>query len=283
MTYFQILAVFIFPPILVFAILLRKKVSAFDWRLLGILVVVAVIYTTPWDNYLVATGVWYYNPKLVTGITLGWVPIEEYTFFVLQTILTGMWLLWLSRRVQIQAIGSLQRLQIRRYGVIGLGILWLSMLAVLISGWEAMTYLSLILVWALPPVILQMAFGADILWRFRRTIGLALGSITVYLGLMDSLAIRAGTWTIDPAQSLNIFLGGVLPVEEFVFFLMTNVLITFGLTLLLSQEGRQRWNDLKVYYGGKQFYPSSQSFKKLSGRRENTHSAAKLQPGDHSR
>lgn len=294
MTYALFLALFLVIPIALLGLATwrdlgreHRSPKGFNnfpaWLAVAIHVLMAVIYTTPWDNYLVATGVWYYNPKLVTGITLGWVPIEEYTFFVLQTILTGMGFLWLSRRVRNQATGPLQPLRLRRSGVISLGILWLFMLAVLLSGWEAMTYLSLILVWALPPAILQMVFGADILWRNRRTIGLALGSVTVYLGLMDSLAIKAGTWTIDPAQSLNIFLGGVLPVEEFVFFLMTNVLITFGLTLLLSQEGRQRWNDLKVYYGGKQFYPSSQSFKKLSGRRTETHGAAKFQPGDHSR
>ena len=62
-------------------------------------ILIAVIYTTPWDNYLVATSVWWYDPERVTGITLGWVPIEEYTFFVLQTWLTGMWLIWLARRL----------------------------------------------------------------------------------------------------------------------------------------------------------------------------------------
>lgn len=50
-------------------------------RALLLHVVLAVVYTAPWDNYLVATGVWSYNPGLVTGVTLGWVPIEEYTFF----------------------------------------------------------------------------------------------------------------------------------------------------------------------------------------------------------
>ncbi len=232
------------------------------WLAVGIHVLLAVIYTTPWDNYLVATGVWYYNPELVTGITLGWVPIEEYTFFILQTILTGMWLLWLSRRYRIRGSGPHQPSRVRKSTGMALGILWLSTLLVLVSGWKPATYLCLILAWALPPVILQMAFGADILWRFRRMIGLALGSVTVYLGLMDSLALTAGTWTIDPAQSLNIFLGGMLPIEEFVFFLMTNVLIVFGLTLLLSQEGRQRWKELK-YYGEKQLYPDSRTQQEL--------------------
>jgi putative membrane protein len=109
MTYFGFLIRFIGIPLLILAAL-----TAWDWRrgrrlppalshvrpvwVLLAHVAAAVIWTTPWDNYLVATGVWYYNPQLVTGITLGWVPIEEYTFFVVQTLLTGAWLLWLARR-----------------------------------------------------------------------------------------------------------------------------------------------------------------------------------------
>jgi lycopene cyclase domain-containing protein len=256
MTYIQFLLFFLCVPILLLGLGtwrdLRKNLRSPlwfrnlpAWLAVAIHVILAVVYTTPWDNYLVATGVWYYNPRLVTGITLGWVPVEEYTFFVLQTILSGLWLLWLSRRLAAQENEPSHPRRMRRGAVLGLGIIWLFSLAGLISGWKPFTYLGLILVWALPPVALQMAFGADILWRSRRLIGLALGSVTVYLGLMDSLAIRAGTWTINPAQSLNIFLGGVLPVEELVFFMMTNVLVTFGTALLLSQESRHRWADLK--------------------------------------
>ncbi|MBN8501714.1 MAG: lycopene cyclase domain-containing protein, partial [Sphingomonadales bacterium] len=57
------------------------------WITILVQVVIAVVYTTPWDNYLVATRVWWYNPGLVTGFVIGYVPIEEYTFFVLQTVL----------------------------------------------------------------------------------------------------------------------------------------------------------------------------------------------------
>ena len=64
--------------------------------------IIALLYTTPWDNYLVATGVWWYDPALVTGLTLGWVPIEEYTFFILQTLLAGLWLAFLARRLEFK-------------------------------------------------------------------------------------------------------------------------------------------------------------------------------------
>jgi lycopene cyclase domain-containing protein len=111
-------------------------------------------------------------------------------------------------------------------------------------GWAPGAYLALILVWALPPIMLQLAVGADILWRYRRLVLTALLTATAYLGAADSLAINAGIWTISPAQSFGVFLGGRLPLEEAVFFLVTNTLIVFGVTLLLARETRQRLADL---------------------------------------
>ena len=49
----------------------------------------------------------------------------------------------------------------------------------------------------------------------------------------------SGTWTIDPGQTTGIKLGP-LPLEEMVFFLMTNLLIGFGVTLMLSEESKNR-------------------------------------------
>ena len=250
MTYANFLLFFLGIPILLAALVTwwdtkhRKTLpvvlsSLPAWLPVLILVLLAVTYTTPWDNYLVASGVWYYNPKLVTGIKIGWVPIEEYTFFILQTILTGLWALFLSKRIANQAPLE-EKPGMRRNISLLLGAIWLFFVAVLLSGWKPGTYLSLILVWALPPIMLQLAFGADILWHQRRLVGIALLVVTLYLGLTDSLAIGAGTWTIAPGQSLNIFLGGVLPVEEFFFFLVTNTLIVFGMVLALAQESRQR-------------------------------------------
>ncbi|MDX1617037.1 MAG: lycopene cyclase domain-containing protein, partial [Candidatus Promineifilaceae bacterium] len=100
MTYFGFLLRFLIVPILLLLGLTwfdRRQGRHLPARLsswpvvpaIFIHVLIALLYTTPWDNYLVATEVWWYDPALVTGITLGWVPIEEYTFFVLQPIMTG--------------------------------------------------------------------------------------------------------------------------------------------------------------------------------------------------
>lgn len=91
MTYSLFLLVFLVIPSIVLAIIQRRKVRRRWWGVaVGLTILMALIYTTPWDNYLVATGVWYYDPARVWGIVLGYVPLEEYLFFVLQTILGGL-------------------------------------------------------------------------------------------------------------------------------------------------------------------------------------------------
>lgn len=216
------------------------------WGAIAVHIVVALIYTTPWDNYLVATGVWWYDPNLVTGLTLGWVPIEEYTFFVLQPILAGLWLGVLARRWHVEdesyAVSPPTHAgnALRRWSTAILGILWLGAVIILLSGWRPGTYLALELGWALPPIALQLIFGADILWRYRRLVLWTLVPMTLYLSATDFLAIGWGTWTIDPEQSLNILLGGVLPLEEFIFFLVTNVLLTFGIVLIMAEPSHER-------------------------------------------
>lgn len=255
MTYFGFLSVFLVAPI---ALLLAGAVidarqgrrlpealrSWPTWVVILAHAVIAVVYTTPWDNYLVATRVWWYDPKLVTGVLIGYVPIEEYTFFVLQPILTGLWLMFLARHLPVGSQMIERGVRIRRAATIAAGVIWLGAAAMLAAGWQPGTYLGLLLVWALPPVMLQLAFGADILWRYRRLVFLSIVPMTLYLSAADKLAITTGTWTINPEQSLNIFLLGRLPLEEFLFFFMTNTLITLGVTLFAAAESQvriQRW------------------------------------------
>jgi lycopene cyclase domain-containing protein len=117
----------------------------------------------------------------------------------------------------------------------------------LLSGWAPGTYLALILAWALPPIALQFAFGADILWHYRKLVTLTVLPAFLYLSVTDSLAIASGTWTIDPLQTTGLFVAA-LPIEEAVFFLMTVLLIGFGLTLTLAHLSEQRWRTSVKYW-----------------------------------
>lgn len=250
MTYFGVLVRFLVIPIAILGVLTyrdwrrgRKLPAAFGLLPPGWLVaahaIIALTYTTPWDNYLVATGVWWYDPALVTGITLGWVPLEEYTFFVLQPALAGLWLLFLARRLPAGP-SLVSRRNMRVVSAVVVGTVWVAAAALLASGWPPGNYLALILVWALPPIALQVAVGADILWRHRRLVSLALATTTLYLCGVDAFAIHGGTWTINPALTTGILLGGVLPVEEAIFFLLTTTLLVFGVVLGLAQASAER-------------------------------------------
>ena len=255
MTYFGFLAIFLGIPIAILSIWTIRDYnnktwlpqSLLLWNPLAVLIslcVVAFLYTTPWDNYLVATNVWWYDIDLVSGIVFGYVPIEEYTFFIVQPIMTGLLLFTLARYIQSDALAT-DSVKIRQIGTGVIASIWFVSVVLLIltfvsDQWDAFTYLSLELSWVLIPVMIQMAFGADILWRHRKVIVLSILISTVYLSGADAIAIGSGTWTIDPQQSLEVFIGGVLPIEEFVFFLLTNTLVAMGLVLVLAQESLQR-------------------------------------------
>ncbi len=210
------------------------------WLAVAAHMLVALVYTTPWDNYLVASGVWTYDPALVLGITFGWVPLEEYLFFLLQPLVAGAWLLWLAARFADQLRPAADRAAVWRVAPTAvLGVMWIGAVVMLASRWAPGTYMALLLAWALPPIMLQLAVGGDVLWQHRRLVGLALLSLTTYLSVADGIAIDSGTWTITPAFSLNVFLGP-LPIEEVVFFLITNILIVFGVTLVAAGSARER-------------------------------------------
>lgn len=252
MTYFGFLLRFLVIPIVVFLIITywdyknNKPTPGFlngraVWVAILVHIVLAVVYTTPWDNYLVATGVWYYNPALVTGIVIGYVPIEEYTFFVLETILSGLFWWFLAKRIPEPAENFKPSKTVRIAASSVLSFVWIIFTALFFSNNEPITYLSITLFWALPAIFPQLLYGADILWHHRRLVLVAILIPGTYLSLMDILALKETTWSIAEDQTTGILFFGILPLEEVVFFFITNVLIVFGMTLLLSNIGSQRF------------------------------------------
>ncbi len=262
MTYFGFLLRFLLIPILIFlAITLwdnrnGKLINSFRngkavWTAIGIHILLAVVYTTPWDNYLVATGVWYYNPKLVTGIVFGYVPIEEYTFFVVETILSGLWWWFLARRLSPPAAEFKSNKTLVYVSTCLLVSIWLIFTYLFFFGDTKWTYLSITLFWALPAILPQFLFGADILWHYRKLVTLGILIPGTYLSLMDIVALKDTTWSISPTQTTGILFFGILPLEEVVFFFITNVLIVFGMTLLLANVSVDRLEELKQLFGRK--------------------------------
>lgn len=98
-----------------------------------------------------------------------------------------------------------------------------------------LTYLLMELVWALPVIAFQWLLARETYRVHRRVYLLGILVPTLYLSSVDALAIRVGIWTLNPERTLGLWLGG-LPLEEAVFFLLTNIMVVQGLLLYLYPD-----------------------------------------------
>jgi lycopene beta-cyclase len=99
MTYGQFLLLFLMPPLLAVLVLTRGIAGRREWLVLAGVMALALVYTTPWDNYLVIRGVWSFDDDRVLGVFFWRVPLEEYLFYLLQVLITGLFTVWLLARV----------------------------------------------------------------------------------------------------------------------------------------------------------------------------------------
>ncbi|PFH59533.1 hypothetical protein XA68_12200 [Ophiocordyceps unilateralis] len=95
------------------------------------------------------------------------------------------------------------------------------------------TYMSLILAWVTPFLTLQWAAGSHFLLALPRArLLLAVALPSVYLCMVDTLALRRGTWVIEDGTKLGYDVLGLIEVEEVVFFFATNLMIVVGLVTI---------------------------------------------------
>lgn len=235
MSYLGFHLVFIVPPILLLWATLPQSMSSFGgWRArvsLPLIALIAFVYTTPWDNYLVASEIWWYSPNRVLA-TVGSVPVEEYAFFILQPFLTGLffyrYVMTRSSRPSTSsgpAVAAWAGFLICGLlsGMAGVA-LWMTV--------SSATYLALILLWVCPLLAGMWLYDGETLWVHRYTLLYTVGLPTMYLWIADAIAISLDIWIISEQYTLGIALFG-LPLEEASFFLATNLLVVKGLLLLL--------------------------------------------------
>jgi len=101
------------------------------------------------------------------------------------------------------------------------------------------TYLGSELVWAVPVLILQWAVGRAALWNRRCALMASVFLPTIYLAAADSVAIANGIWFFHAARITNVRLGNV-PIEEILFFLLTNSMVAQSIILVGDRLARRR-------------------------------------------
>jgi len=245
-TYLEFHLVFVLPPMVALGVLAIYREDAW-WGprpLSGVAIVLflAFVYTTPWDNLLIAKGVWWYGEGATAG-QLWHAPVGEYLFFLLQPVLTALWLFQFPTiRDRSLRIGAARRFV---GAVAGLSV---SAAGYVLLGTTASFYLGAILLWAGPILAIQWSFGWPYVWEIRRTALVALAVPTLYYWLIDRIAIGVGLWTISSEHTIGIGLLG-LPVEEALFFLTTNLFVVQCLYMymwLLDRAGSGALSEWKA-------------------------------------
>jgi lycopene cyclase domain-containing protein len=211
------------------------------WRPLvgpvAVLAPVALLWTAPWDEHLVRTGVWTYAPDAVVA-RIGSVPAEEYLFVVLEVLLVAAWAVRIGALppppVPVAALVA----GARSRGAAGWLVVTAAGVALAGAGGH-LRYLGLLMLWIGPPLSLQRAVAGDLL-RARRRARLAVAlPCALWLCTADRLALADGIWAITPASSTGVLLLG-LPLEEALFFVLTCTLVADGLLLAADPRARAR-------------------------------------------
>lgn len=232
LTYLSFLAVFLLVPLAAVGVAAGFRTNPHRPSLAvraggtAVIVVVALAYTTPWDNLLIAEGVWRYGEGRVVG-RIWLAPIEEYLFIALQSVLVATWTFENSGHVDAsvghtwrdRTVGMLAGLAVTAAGV------------ALVFGPQSTFYLGAIVAWAGPVLALQWAVGWRYLLAVRWRVAGAIAVPTAYLWVADWVAIRNGVWIISPDHTTGLALAG-LPIEEMTFFLVTSTFVVQGLVLL---------------------------------------------------
>ncbi len=239
MSYALFLGLFLILPIIglgYWTIRRRSKIPLSNKRIGYSLVSIssiAFIYTIPWDNYLVYRGIWWSPQDRIIG-KVGFVPIEEYCFFILLPLMVSLLILVkLSYRKEIlPSVRSGSDLlivwpvRILLSALFGLGVFFLFL-------GEKHLYAGLLLSWATPIILGLTIWKSSVLYENAGTLLFSLTVSTIYFCLIDLLALNQGIWTIVEQYSLPLLLFG-LPIEEALFYFLTSLLSCYGFLLFLN-------------------------------------------------
>ncbi|KAI8581712.1 hypothetical protein K450DRAFT_185497 [Umbelopsis ramanniana AG] len=231
LTYMEVHLYFTLPLLAILMLVHKPFTSTLTNFKLLFLCMVAMTTASIWDNYIVYHNAWWYCPTCVIAV-IGYVPLEEYMFFIIMTVITvhftSLVMRWQLPVLSINPSTSKLTCDLSRYvpffGLMGLGI---------VSWFWAIPntpffYGCCILFYTLPVLaVLWYGSGLYIARRFKAVM-VSVMVPTALLCIVDIVALRAGVWHINEKTSTEIFVVPDLPLEEFGFFLLVNTVIVFA-------------------------------------------------------
>ncbi|KAF7726622.1 hypothetical protein EC973_008586 [Apophysomyces ossiformis] len=186
---------------------------------------------TPWDNYIVYHRAWSYCPNCVVAV-IGYVPLEEYMFFVIMTVttvtFTNLIMRWHLPSTFIVPDAPVFKSMCIRYLPI-VAFLGIGAKAWLVTAPETHRFYAACILWYACPVLGLLWFGSGE-YICRRWPGVLTSILvpTAFLCWVDQIAIGAGTWHISLRTSTGLMVARHLPLEEFMFFFLINTVLVFA-------------------------------------------------------
>jgi lycopene beta-cyclase len=242
MTYFRFHLIFNLPLLLALVALNAPEPWLHEELLApGLVLLAVVVFTSPWDNLAAKWGIWGF-PRERYSLRLGYLPLEEYAFFVLQSanvmlavralfhffpnLLTGQetdpgWLTYICLGASVVP-----------WAIVAAQFYWLRR-----KAGPRVNY-AVHLVWFLPVIYAQWVLAPDLFWGHAGLLALVTAGFGTYYTLADLAAVRAGTWFFDENQITGGKLAGLLPWEEVAFFFLTSLLVAQSYLLLLPSDLR---------------------------------------------
>ncbi|MBN1634603.1 MAG: lycopene cyclase domain-containing protein [Ignavibacteria bacterium] len=224
MTYIEFLLIFTVIPIFILLFLLRKYLDTTYIKWLFVVSVIAFVATAGWDNYAVYSGIWHFPEDKTLGIKLFYVPVEEYIFFFLQTYTTGL--------VQFIFIKKNLKLNLKNLSFLITPVLIFQTNEIMKLPFDKYNYLFHLFSWGGIFILIQIIAGRKKILNNISKIVLPSFIMTLYFSIADSISIGYGIWDFDPMQTIGVRIFNI-PLEEILFFLVTNILITEAMILFL--------------------------------------------------
>jgi putative membrane protein len=207
--------------------------------LAGLLVVV-MVFTSPWDNWAARCGIWGFAEGKYWR-KVGYLPVEEYAFFIIQSLeavllaAVALTLLGPFHTPDHPWSGSLQAVVLAAGALLWAGIGWWGRG---IGRDSSAHYAWHLFYWFIPVIAAQWVIGWPILverWPVLLLVTLVLGT---YLSVADWVAIRHGIWYFDKRQTTGWNIGSSMPWEEAAFFYLTSLLVAQSYLVLLPEALR---------------------------------------------
>jgi lycopene cyclase domain-containing protein len=242
MTYLRFHLIFNLPVLIVLAACTGTVPwSVEEIEALGLVLLAVMVFTTPWDNLAAKWGIWGF-PREKYSLRLGYLPIEEYAFFLLQSLNVMLAVRALFHFFPDWELGP--ETDIGKWTLICLAasvIPWIFVaiqLRWLRRHFGARVNYAIHLAWFLPVIYVQWILAPPLFWAHAGLLALVTAAFGIYYTLADLAAVRAGTWFFDEKQITGAKLGEILPWEEIAFFFLTSLLVAQSYLLLLPEELR---------------------------------------------